>query len=281
MNPLGVAFGIATALGWGSGDFAAGLAGRKARPMAVLVISQVVGLAVAIAALGIAGERVPGATPLLWAILAGTSGMVCLGALYQALATRPMGLISAIQTLIGVVVPVGIGVLTGDRLRGQDIAGIALAITAIVLVTRPSGEMRIDRAGLGLAVIAGLGAAGFFVGMGQSTGAGGGTWWPIVASRATTTLLAVTLTLAQRGTLETIRSISWLPAAVGVMDLAGNAFFLLAMSQGVLSLAVVVSSQYPAVTAILAAIVLAQRPSRTQAAGIGTALAGLALISVR
>ncbi len=156
---------------------------------------------------------------------------------------------------------------------------MGLAIAAIALVTQPSGKLRIDRTGLALAGLSGVGAAGFFISMGQSTAAGGATWWPIVAARSTSLMLAALLTIGQRKARETIGSISPLLVGVGVLDMAGNAFFLLADSQGALSLAVVVSSQYPAVTATLAAIALAQRPSRIQAVGILMALVGIALIS--
>jgi drug/metabolite transporter (DMT)-like permease len=62
--------------------------------------------------------------------------------------------------------------------------------------------------------------------------------------------------------------------------MGGTAFFLLANGQGALSLAVVVSSQYPAVTTILARVFLGQRLGRVQLAGIGAALVGIALISL-
>ncbi len=281
MNPAGVAFGIGAAIGWGGADFGAGLAGRKARPLAVLVVSQAVGLAIAIATLALIGERNPGPVSLAWAVLAGASGVVCLLALYHALATRPMGLISAVATLVGVALPVLVGVVTGDRLRAQDVAGIVLALVAIVLVTRPSGEMRIDRAGLGLALLSGAGAAGFFIAIGQSTGNGGTVWWPVVAARTTSLVLGLLLTVGQRHVRETVASMSPLIVLVGLLDMAGNVFFLLADSQGALSLAVVVSSQYPAVTTILAGAVLAQRPGRVQVAGIFVAMLGIALISWR
>jgi drug/metabolite transporter (DMT)-like permease len=281
VNPLGIAYGIGAALSWGSADFGAGLASRRVRPLGTIVLSQAVGLAIAIAIVAALAEPNPGPEPLAWAVVGGVSGVVCLLALYQALATRPMGLISAIATVVGVVVPVLIGALTGDQLRPQDAAGTVLALSAIVLVTRPSGEMRVDRVGLGLAVLSGIGAAGFFLSMGRCTAAGGGTWWPIVAGRSTSLILAILLTIGQRRVRETAAGLSPLLVAVGVVDMAGTAFFLLANSQGPLSLAVVVSSQYPAVTTILAGVILAQRPGRVQIAGILVALLGIGLISLR
>jgi drug/metabolite transporter (DMT)-like permease len=281
LNLLGVAFGIGAALTWGSADFGAGLASRKLPALATMVLSQAIGLAIAVVIVVVFAEAMPGPEPLAWSVVGGTSGMVCLLALYRALATRPMGLISAIATVVGVALPVIVGTLSGDLLRTQDVAGIALALVAIALVTRPSGDMRVDRVGLGLAVLSGVGAAGFFISMGRCTDAGGGTWWPIVVARSTSLILALLLTLGRRQVRQTAAGLSPLLVVVGVLDMAGNAFFLLANSQGALSLAVVVSSQYPAVTTILAGAILAQRPGRVQVAGIITALLGIGLISLR
>jgi drug/metabolite transporter (DMT)-like permease len=213
-------------------------------------------------------------------MIGGASGLVCLVALYRGLATRAMGPISAIATIVGVALPVAAGALTGDRLRPQDLAGIALALVAIVLVTRPAGDARIDRRGLALAVASGVGAGGFFIAMGQSADAGGATWWPIVAARSTSVVLAALLTLGMRRAGPTVRSLTPLMVFVGLADMLGNAGFLLADSQGALSLAAVVSSQYPAVTTILARVLLGQRLTRSQVAGIVIALLGIALISV-
>jgi drug/metabolite transporter (DMT)-like permease len=280
MNSTGVAFGLGAAATWGSSDFGGGLAGQKVSPLAVVVLSQAIGLVIAIGILAAAGEPFPGSTPLGWAMLGGASGIVCLTSLYRALATRPMGPVSAISTIVGVSLPVAVGAVTGDRLRPQDALGIVLAFVAIVLVTRPSGSVRLDRAGLGLAVLSGIGAGGFFIAIGQSTDAGGGTWWPLIAARSTSVVLAILLTVGMRQVGPTVRGLSPLIASVGIVDMAGTACFIFATSQGALSLAAVVSSQYPAVTTLLARVVLKQHLGPAQIAGIVAALAGIALISV-
>lgn len=281
MNPTGILFGLGAALSWGGGDFAAGYATKRVAPVVTMAISQAVGLVIALVVLVAAGEPSPNGASLAWAMAGGSSGVVCLLALYRGLATHPMGLFSAIATVVGVAIPVAIGAIAGDRLRMQDVAGIGLAIVAIVLVTRPAGHMTIDGAGLGLAVLSGLGAAGFFVSMGQATAAGGTTWWLVVAGRSTSLALACLVIARQRRIREAIASVSPLIGFAGAADLAGNAFFLMATAQGALSLAVVVSSQYPAVTAILAAALIAQRPGRIQTLGVLVALLGIVLISVR
>lgn len=280
VTPAGVGFGVGAALSWGSGDFGGGLASRRATPLATVVLSQAIGLAIAGGILAVIGERIPGPGSLSWAMAGGASGFVTLVCLYRGLATRAMGPVSAIATIVGVGLPVMAGALTGDRLRPQDVAGIILALVAIVLVTRPAGDSRIDRNGLALALVSGIGSGGFFIAMGQSTDAGGATWWPLVASRSASLVLAVLMTGALRQAGPTVRSLSPLIAFVGLVDMLGTACFLLADSEGALSLAVVTSSQYPAVTTILARVFLGQRLARTQVAGIGMALLGITLFTL-
>ncbi len=280
MNVAGVGAGVGAAACWGAADFGGGFLSRRARPLATVVVSQLASLLVAVAIVAVIGEPLPGAVALGWASLAGASGFVALVSLYRALATRTMGPVSAVATLVGVALPVVIGLITGDRLRPTDLLGIACAVVAIALVTRPSGGIRIGRSGVGLAVLSGIGAGGFFVCMGQSAAAGGTTWWPLIAGRATSVLLALAMTVSLRQVRSTAGSASGAMALIGVIDMIGVVFFLFANAQGALGIAVVLSSQYPAVTMLLARVVLGQRLALVQVVGMAIALVGIGLIAL-
>jgi len=264
VNVAGVGAGVGAAVCWGAADFGGGYASRSATPLGTVVISQIAGLAAASVVVAVVGEPMPSQLALAWACLAGTIGLAALLCLYRALATHAMGPVSAIATLVGVAIPVVVGALTGDRLR----------------VTRPRGGLHIDRGGVALALLAGLGAGGFFVFMGQCTAAGGGTWWPLIFNRAVPVVVALGVIAARRQAAATARSASPLMALIGVIDMTGVAFFLFANAQGALSLAAVLSSQYPAVTTILARVVLHQRLAPVHLAGMAVALVGIALIAV-
>jgi drug/metabolite transporter (DMT)-like permease len=244
-----------------------------------VVVSQAVGLALAIAILVFVGERNPGAASVAWAIAGGAAGFTGLLFFYRGLAGGAMGLVAPVAALIGAGLPVVAGSLTGDHLRPTEVVGITLALVAVALVSRPAQDRGIGRAGLALALAAGVGFGLFFIAMGRSTAAGGQTWWPIVASRGTSLALGAAMTIALRLGRATLRAASPLMALTGLADLSGNAFFLLANSQGALGIAAVVSSQYPAVTAILARVVLHERLARIHILGIALALLGIALIA--
>jgi drug/metabolite transporter (DMT)-like permease len=280
VSPTGVGFGLAAAVSWGSADFWGGIASRRTAPLATVVLSQATGLAIAIAILLAVGEPAPAGVAMLWAAVSGVGVFVALICLYRALTTGAMGLVASIAAVVGAGLPVVAGAVTGDRLSLTDAAGIALALAAVVLVTRPSQHAVLSREVVGLALLAGVGAGCFYIAMGQSADAGGGTWWPIVASRSTSLALAVVLLAASGGLRTTARSPSLIMVVIGLADVAGTAFFLLAKGQGALSIAAVVASQHPAATTILARLVLKERLARTQVAGTFAALAAIALIAI-
>ena len=67
--------------------------------------------------------------------------------------------------------------------------------------------------------------------------------------------------------------------AIGTLDFSATALFALATEQGLLSVVSVVGSLYPAVTVVLARVVLAERVARSQEVGVVLTLAGVVAIS--
>jgi drug/metabolite transporter (DMT)-like permease len=280
VTPTGVGYGLATAVSWGSADFLGGSASRRTTPLATVVPSQAVALVIAIVVLLVVREPAPPIAALIWAGLAGIGAFVALSCLYRALTTGAMGLVASIAAVVGAGLPVIAGAVFGDRLTTADIAGIGLALLAIVLVTRPVGPAVLTREGIILAILSGVGAGCFFIGMGQSADAGGGTWWPIALSHTTCLALAFVSLAATGGLQLPPRSVVPILAVIGLTDVLGSAFFLLANTQGSLSISAVIASQHPAATAVLARIITKERLARSQVAGILVALVAIALIAV-
>jgi drug/metabolite transporter (DMT)-like permease len=293
---------------WGTGDFAGGLASRRASVGLTLLVSQGLGLLLGLVMLGQVGEGLPPLAALLWAALAGLSGIGGVACFYRGLSGGTMALVAPLAGVIGAVLPAGVALVAGEQVSTVRLVGLVLAIGAIALISVPQrrggrlGHLRaVD---LGLAVLAGLGFAGFFLFLDRSTAVGGVRWWPLVTIRLTgllAVLLAVAaLTLTGRGVgprqrLATIlgrhrlratsAELGWLAVGLpfllaGVGDLGGNVFFMLANDSGTLAVAVVLSSLYPVVTALLAALLLHERLGRAHASGVGLAALAAALVGV-
>ena len=65
-----------------------------------------------------------------------------------------------------------------------------------------------------------------------------------------------------------------------ILDTAGNLLYIQAASFGRLDVAALVCSLYPGGTILLAGLVLKERPTRRQLAGIALALVSVALLSI-
>jgi drug/metabolite transporter (DMT)-like permease len=271
-----VGFGLASALSWGAGDFSGGLAAKRSPVLAVVAFGQATGFALVVALALMRGEPPPAASALAWAAGAGASGAVGLAALYRGLAVGRMGLVAPVSA----VLCAGIPVLWGAHAEGlpgpAKLAGFGLALVGIWLLAGLAGA-DLGRRGLGLALLAGCGFGGFLVLMAR--GAHGGTYWPLAAARGSSLLLALAAALASRQPWRPALQALPLVLLSGALDAGGNAFFVRASQTGRLDVAAILSSMYPATTVLLAALLLRERASRPQVAGIAVVLAAIGLIA--
>jgi drug/metabolite transporter (DMT)-like permease len=178
------------------------------------------------------------------------------------------------------VTPAAVGVARGDRLSLTAFGGIGLCLVAICFVSleKGSGSPRRMR-GPFLAVLAGTGFGAFFVLIQVGDD---GTLWPLVASKAISVLMvAVAAVVAGRGPAEVLRNRTTLGIALlaGSLDVLGNALYVLAARAGMLSIAGVLSSLYPASTVLLARLVYGERLRPIQRIGLLVAVAGVGLVT--
>jgi len=269
-----------SALLYGGADFCGGLATRRSPVSSVLALSQLVGLALALAATALLRTPLPGIADLAWGAAAGLCGAAGLAALYTALATTVVAVASPVAAVVGAVIPVGLGVAMGERPGALAWAGIAAALPAIMLLTAgsgsdaPAGASR--RAAL-LGMAAGTGFGLFFFAVSRT--ASGSGLWPLVAARVSTIALVA---LAAAVTGRSLRPMSGGVAALvaaGTLDMGAHIAFLLASRAGMVSVAAALAALYPGPTVLLARIVLRERLGPLRIAGLALALIGVALIS--
>ncbi|MFI6479500.1 EamA family transporter [Nonomuraea sp. NPDC050663] len=268
----------ACAVVYGTADFLGGLATRRSRVLAVVVLSQVAGFALILLLMPL----LPGlfSTPaLLWGMAAGVAGAAGLVLFYRALATGVMSVVAPTTAVTSTVLPVVFGLATGERPEVLALAGIVLAVVAVVMVGRsPSRGQRSSAASVLSALAAGAGFGGFFILLAQAPEGSG--LWPLVGARITSIAAAVLLALATRASLRPGKGALGIIAAAGALDMAANVLYLLAEQQGMLSLVAVLVSLYPASTLVLARFVLGERLQGVQVAGVACALGAVVMIAV-
>ncbi|MFJ6760028.1 MULTISPECIES: EamA family transporter [unclassified Streptomyces] len=282
-------FALATAVLWGLADFGGGLLTRRIPALTVVVVSQIVAVLV-LGAVVLATGAWQEAGPQLWfAVGAGLVGPVAMLSFYKALALGPMGVVSPLGSL-GVVVPVTAGLILGERPGLGQFAGIAVAVVGIVLAGGP--ELRgapVQRQAVVLTLVAAFGFGAVMALIAEASATLTGLFLALFVQRVTNVAVGGAALWAQsrRGVpalpAGTGPRILWglLPALafVGLADVAANGTYSVAAQSGPVTMAAVLSSLYPVVTALAAFAVLKERLRSIQAAGAGLALAGTVLLA--
>lgn len=275
---FGAFLSLVAAATWGAGDFAGGIAGKRASVFRVVACAHAVGLLLMLALAWLAREPMPPTTSLLWGAAAGITGALGIAALYHGLAIGRMGVVAPVASVITAILPVLVGVHSEGLPDRFQLGGFALALASIWLIARPDGESG-SRRGLGLAVLAGI-MFGLFLVCGKQAGHGG-VFWPLVAARAASTVLMIILVGVSPRDPRPLAPALMPAVFAGLLDSSANALFIAATRHGRLDVAAVLSSLYPASTVILARVLLKERISRSQNVGIVGALVSVALIAAR
>jgi drug/metabolite transporter (DMT)-like permease len=270
------ALGFGSSVAWGFADFLGGLKSRKLPLLNVLIGSQVAGLSLVSAVVAIRGEGPPSGDFALFAMLSGCAGVVGLAAFYRGLAIGNMAIVAPISSTAAVV-PLVIGVATGDRPGGVQWAGLALALCGVVLASREEVGGGGMARGAGLAIVSALGFGFFFAAMDRASDAD--VLWALFVNRLTGVTLLSVAAIVLRPPLEADRRDALTLGFVGALDITANTMFAVAATKGLISLVAVLGSLYPLTTIALARVVLGERPHRLAQIGVAAALAGVVLIA--
>jgi drug/metabolite transporter (DMT)-like permease len=293
---LAIAMSLLAALLWGGGDFAGGFATRRASPLQVIALAQGMDAVLLYIAILIRHAPMPSRAALLWGFTGGVSNGLGLICLYTALAIAEMGLAAAIAGLLTAGLPVLVSACVEGAPRPRQLAGFVLAGISVWRIT--SAPMDISQGAprsaqsrsLWLATFAGIGFGFFLVFSRQASKEA--ILWPLLASRVAGTLVALGLLATVRisgfpdGPVRTTLSwkpitarLLWLGITAGLLDVAGNLFYMAATRMGRMDVAAVLASLYPAATIVLAMVLLRERATRAQALGMGLAMLAVLLIA--
>ena len=272
---------LGTALCYGVSNFIGPFLARELPTMTVIVAGQSVALLVSALVVVLHGSPAPELDEVGAGLLAGAGNAGGLALFYAAAESGPLSIVTPIGAT-GAIVPVLIGIATGDNLSALSAAGIVLAIGGVALAARRAGGSVEEAADLRRTVIlSALSAVCFGVFLwGISPASASGVFWGVMFSRLSL------LTLLFAGALLTQQAFR-VPAAdvpkvalPGVLLFGGTLLYAAATQEGLLSVVSVIATLFPVVTVTLALLLLHERLSRVQWAGVGAALTGVVLLSV-
>lgn len=287
---LAIVLALASAIGYGGSDFAAGLASRSAPVIQITLLASAVGAVIVAAALPFAASPAPSAAALAWGFAAGLGGTMGAFALYLGFRHAAFSVAAPLSAVASAGFSVLAGLLYGERPTALALAGIVLALPAIVGVSAsaaaeveadapPQEEAAAGRptAGVVYGLVAGAFFALLFIGLDRA-GSGSGLW-PVAAAAAGELAAALVAAVAVRSFRLCGGRARLLAAIAGATGAAGTILFFFATHQGLLAITAVLTSLYPAVTIVLARVVLGERLTALRLAGLGLAGACVALIA--
>jgi drug/metabolite transporter (DMT)-like permease len=285
---VAIIFALAAAFSWGCSDFIGGLASRRLSVITVLLFVEVGGLLVMGTIALILQPEMMGATNTLMALGAGLVGVAGLGLFYKAMAIGTMSVVAPVAAT-GVILPIAVGVIGGERPSPLQWLGLAAVVLGIMLASReqtdsdaaalPSdirfGNIAIPGA-VALALLSALCFGSFFTL--TEAPSEESVAWTVLLIRVAPVPVIIALWLRRGAEMPSGRLALGLMGA-GTIDLAATAMIALANSRGDLSVVSVLASMYPVVTVTLAAIVLHERLLVSQYFGVVLALLGIGAVA--
>ena len=275
---------LAAAVLYGSADFLGGVGSRRASALSFLVASAPVGAAIMLAAALATGGPIA-AGRLGWGLAAGAVSGVGVIVFFAGLAAGPISVVAPLSALGAALIPVAAGIADGERLSAAVLAGALLCLVSVTLVSlesRPAtGRGRPPAiGGVACGLAAGVAFGLYFLFIRNAAQAGG--LWPLTVSRCTasTIVLVTAFWRGHRPVLPRVgRGLSGMALAAGAGDVAASLLYVLAVRSGPFALAAVITALYPAVTVLLATLVLGERMRAAQRAGLALGALGIILVT--
>jgi drug/metabolite transporter (DMT)-like permease len=278
---MGSLLALVSSVLWGAADYIGGNLSKRFKSIAVTGVSQSIGLLFGIAIVLISGSYI--APTLDWngyflpGIIAGIAGFLGLTSFYAGLATGRMGVVSPISSL-GALLPFTIALIGGERPMRLQLLGMVIALIGGFCASGPelNNGLPIKPLFYALGATFGFGIALTFMAKGSETS----PLLTMTMMRVTSVSVCILIALRYRqiGGFK-LKDLPML-AFIGVADFLANYLLGLATTKGLVSIAMVLGSLFPIVTALLAFKFLHERLHKVQYLGILFAIIGVAMISL-
>jgi drug/metabolite transporter (DMT)-like permease len=266
-----------TAVGvWGASDFLGGVGARRANAFLFTAIVHGSGLVVVGTLALVTRAPFPGNASLGWSLVAGSVAGLALALFYRSLASGNMGLVAPVAAVLGAAIPTIVTAFAAGFPGYRHVLGFILAGIGVWLISRIEGSAGRPE-GIGMAVLAGIGFAGFYLCIHHAGNAS--ALWVAACSRFASLLVTGAFVLFGRHVRAVPMPVLTIAVLAGILDITGSTVFIRAAQIGRLDDAVVLSSLYPAVTVVLARVFLHEHFSRTRTIGMVAALVAVPMIA--
>ena len=276
---LPIIYGLVSSASWGAADFIGGLASKRTSAIRVLYLSEIAGFIPFMLLAIILHEPIPSAADFLWGAFSSLIGLTGLIFLYRALAEGQMTIAAPVSALFAALIPVIFGSITLGFPSLPTLIGFGLAFIAVWLISQSdSTNWRFSFSDLRLPLISGFFFGFYFITIHKATL--NAFFWPLTAARFAGFVALGLFALFTRQPAMPPRETWTLCILNGVIDIAGNGFYILSAHSGRIDVAAVLGALYPAGTVLLAWIFLKERISFIQTLGIVLAFIAIILFTL-
>jgi len=282
---LPILYGLVSSTAWGAADFIGGLASKRASAIRVLYLSEIAGFIPFMLLAIILREPIPSINDFLMGAFSSLIGLAGLIFLYRSLAEGQMTIAAPVSALLAALIPVIFGSFTLGAPSIPTLIGFGLAFLAVWLISQTdSKNWRFPLRGLRnlshlhLPLLSGFFFGFYFIAIHKATL--NAFFWPLTAARFAGFVALGLFAFFARQPAMPPRETWTLCILNGVIDIAGNGFYVLSAHTGRIDVAAVLGALYPASTVLLAWIFLKERVSTIQMLGISLALIAIVLFTL-
>lgn len=276
---MSILLGIAAAITIGLSDAFGRASSLRGQSSATHVITQMFVGTLVVLPFALVTNSAPIGRDLVFGALSGIFVALGLAAIYRAMADSSAAVTIPLAGVLAILLPLIWDLASGTRLSGTAALGCAVALVSLILV---SFDGTMDpatlRRGLTLAVFGGLLFGLTFLFAGSTSPESGA--WPAVTNRGFGLLGILAVAKAQGAPLLLAPSVRKFGIIGGIAGAIGMLSIIVGAQIGSLGLVSVLAGSSPAVTVVATSVFDEDRVSRTQALGVGGAIAGAALIAL-
>jgi drug/metabolite transporter (DMT)-like permease len=270
---------LLAAVSYGLSDFIGGVASKRVTPWTIALVGQLGG-AVPFLVVGLLGDGSFGRDVLGWAVLAGLGNALGTVFLYRGLSAGRMGVVAPVSGVGSALLPIAVGLATGERPSTLVWLGILAALPAIWLVAREPRSASPAEGGSGIldGVLGGVGFGTLFSALAQVPEEAGLV--PLALNQLVAAVVVVLVASALKAPWLPRRPAALMGVVSGCLGAAATGLFLVASRDGNLTVAAVITSLYPAFTVLLALSILRERVHQAQVAGLGLCAVTVVLVAL-